>query len=81
MGSLILFLFVIYLLFCVCSWIYKKINLFRMDRRRIRNLRDLEEQVATINLEHVEHELMGLQQQAQELFAHIDSTTGKKNTA
>ena len=47
----------------------------------MRNLKYLEEQVATINLEHMEHELMGFQKQAQELFAHIDSTTGKKNTA
>lgn len=52
-----------------------------MDRRRIRNLKNLEEQVVTINLEHVEHELIGLQKQAQELFVHIDSTIGKKNTA
>jgi hypothetical protein len=81
MGKVFFFFLAIYLLFCVCSWIYKKINLFRMDRRRIRNLRDLGEQVATINLEHVEHELMGLQQEAQELFAHIDAAIGKKNTA
>lgn len=81
MGSLILFLFVIYLLFCVCNFIYNRIKQFRMDRRLIRKLRDLEIQVADINPEHVEHELMDLQQQAQELFAHIDSTTGKKNIA
>ena len=80
MGKVFLLL-AIYMLFCVCIWIYKKINLFRIDRRRMRNLKYLEEQVATINLEHMEHELMGFQKQAQELFAHIDSTTGKKNTA
>lgn len=81
MGSLILFFFALYLLFCVCGWIYEKIELYKMNRRFMHKLKYLEEQVANINLEHVEHELTGLQQQTQELFAHIDSTTGKKNTA
>ena len=52
-----------------------------MNRRFMQKLKHLEEQTANINLEHIEHELMDLQHHARELFAHIDSTTGKKNTA
>lgn len=65
----------------MCSWICERIELYLMNRRLTQKLKILEKQVATINLEHVEKELMGLQKQAQELFAHIDSTTGKKKTA
>ncbi|MGD1153091.1 MAG: hypothetical protein ABR911_09495 [Syntrophales bacterium] len=79
--KVVFFFFALYLLFCVCSWIYERIKLYKMNRRFMQKLKHLEEQTANINLEHIEHELMDLQHHARELFAHIDSTTGKKNTA
>jgi hypothetical protein len=80
MKEFFFFLFVLYLLFCGCNWIYEKIKLYEVNRQFMHKLQNLGEQVTNINLEHVEHELTELQQQAQTLFAHIDSTTGKKNT-
>jgi hypothetical protein len=81
MKGLFIFVVLLYWLFFVYSLIAKRIKLYKMNRLYMHKLKQLEGQVANINIEHVEHKLMDLRQQAQELFAHIDLTTGKKNTA